>query len=543
MTRRSRSAAVLGCALIVLFAPAAVVCAQAPAGTGASEPIETGVAPGQQEPEESEEAPETEQTEPGQDATPMPPMPAGVPVAEAPRAVYEEEDDAGETDDPILSGGPAAAGLVSTRPFEGVFRGAAPYRREAGHSLYLETSLFAVRARSGTPDLLTGRDLPAGTTTYSGGGVGLQYAHNWTEAAVGASGSGSLSYLPANKDRNAEPWLDRWGAAAYAGISRQVSRRVRVSGNADVDYSPYLQQDLLAVTVAPTIGTPVFGTPGLDPALAYQPTIDSSIHGTFSYSRSERTSIDAYYNLTRRDLVEGEGASYNSHVVGGRYRYRLNRWVGLRAGYGYRTTEFSDPNAQPSHSHELDIGADGAYGQSFTLARRTTFSFQTGSSVFVRDQLAEDGSDDQFGDQLHLFLNGSAGLVHAWGRTWSANVGANRSIAYEVGFSEPFLSNAVYAAVGGLMAPRLDFTTTLSYAVGSVGFGSGENGFETAFVSSVLRLALTEWLAASAQYFYYNQEFESGVTLPAFIGRGRDRQGVSVGLTTSFQLIGSRGRP
>jgi hypothetical protein len=542
MTRTSRSAAVLACAMVVVLAQAAVVCAQAPAGTGASEPIETGAVTGPAGQEESEEAPETEQTEPGEDAAPVPPMPAGVPASEAPRAVDEEVDEAGETDDPILSGGPEAAGLLSMRPFEGVFRGAAPSRREAGHSLDLAASLFGVRARSTIPELVSDNDLPARTTTYGGGSVGLQYAHNWTEAAVGASGSASLSYLPENEDRNAEPWLDRWGAAAYAGISRQVSRRVRVSANADVDYSPYLQQDLLAVTVAPTIGTPVLGTPGLDPAVAYQPFIASSIDSSISYSRSERTSIDAYYNLTRRDLVDGEGAGYYSQMLGGRYRYSLNRWVGLRAGYGYRTTQFSDPDAEPSHSHDLDIGADGAYGKSFTLARRTTFSFRTGSSIFVRDQFA-DGSDERVGTEARLFLNGSAGLVHAWGRTWSADVGADRSLSYEVGFSEPFLSNSVYAAVGGLMAPRLDFTTTLSYSAGSVGFGSGENGFDTAFASSILRLALTEWLAASAQYFYYHQDFESGVALPGFIPRGRDRQGVSVGLTTSFPLIGSRGRP
>lgn len=533
-------------ATIFVAAPAAIVCAQAPAGTGASEAVESGPV----ESGESQDEAEAEQRPPSEgEPAPIPARPAGVPAAEAPKAVDEQgEDDEEDRQDTVFSGGPAPAGLGSMRSFPGVFGGAAPAGREAGHTLDLSASLSGVRAKSDTPELVEGNDLLAGSTTYGGGSVGLQYNHNWTEASVGASGSGSLAYMPSYEERGAEPWIDRWSAGAYAGISRQLGSRMRVSGNADVGYSPYFRDDLLSEVFAPTIGQPIVDTPGLDFVLARQPIVRSTVNGNLSYNTGQRTSISGYYSLARGDSVGGDSFGYNSQTFGGRYSYRLNPSLGIRAGYGYRTARFSGEETDPIGSHELDIGADGGYGRSFSLSRRTTFSFQTGSSVFLRERLDEgptdgDGTDNQAGARTHFIVNGSAGLVHAWGRTWSANVGATRAINYEIGFSQPFLSNTAYAALGGLLTPRLDFTTSAAYTTGSVGFGSGNNGFANSYATAALRLALTEWLAGSAQYFYYHREFESGVSVPGFLPRGRDRQGVSVGLTTSFRLVGSRGRP
>ena len=541
MARTARSAALFWCATMLVLAPAGVVCAQEPAGTGGSEPIDIGPTESGQPQDEAEAEEEQTSTPDGDEEEPIPPKPAGVPAAEAPKVADEEQVEQDPVDR-VMSGGAVAAGSGRMGSFPGVFRGAAPAGREAGHTLDLSASLYGVRLEGETPVFEDPNDLRAGTTTYGGGSVGLSYAHNWTEASVDAYGIRTLAYSPEYEDRGGDPWINRWSAGAGAAISRAVGKRTRVSGNGQVYYSPFYQQDLLSQFGAPTIGQPVIDTPGLDLAVAREPTVHSTFSGDISYNTTERASLTGYYSLVRRDLVSGDSFGYYSQMFGGRYTYRLNQYLGVRAGYGYRIADFAGPDTEPIASHDLDVGADGGYGRSFSLSRRTTFSFQTGSSVFLHER-SVDSTDNRSGTETRLFVNGSASLVHTWGRTWSANVGGSRSVNYEIGFSEPFLSNAVFAAVGGLLTPRLDFTASASRTAGSVGFGSGNNGFGASYATAALRMGLTEWLATYVQYFYYRHDFESGVALPVFVSVARDRQGVSVGLTTSFRLIGSRGRP
>jgi hypothetical protein len=520
-----RIAAVLSCAFVFSLAPAAFVCAQT------------------QEPAAGEQ---TEQP-PASGQEPLPPMPAGVPAAEAPRAEEQEQEPEGDERedwdwDGAFSRGaaPATAGMNSPRAFSGLFRGAAPSRREP-QTLDLSASVYGVRAEGNTLAVADRDGLDDGTTQFGGTSLSLAYGRNWTEAYLEAVGTGSLAYVPKYEDRGVDPWTDRWSVGAAAGFSRELTPRVRVRGSGNVDYSPYFQQDLLSQAATPTIRPPLVGTPGLDFALARDPLLRSVLGGSLSYRQSRRASLEAYYSISRRDFLTGDTSSYLDQIVGGRYLYRINEWVGLRAGYGLRTARVG-ADAEPIRSHDIDVGADGGYGRSFALSRRTTFSFNTGSSVFVRERFDENSTGEDPGAQTRLFVNGSADLTHAWGLTWSANLGAARTVNYELGFREPLFSNGVYAGFGGLLAPRLDFTTTAAYTSGSVGFGSGDNGFGTASATAALRLALARWLAAYGQYFYYQYDFETGVTLPGFLQRGLHRQGVSVGLTTSFPLIGPRGR-
>ena len=545
-----RFVAVLSCAMAFSLTGAGFVCAQTqedpippmPAGVGADTPMAEGDG---QDAEGDAQGDAEQPSAAGED--PIPPMPAGVPAAEAPRAEGERREAEGDEEDldPALSAGaaPATSGMLSTQSFRGLFRGAAP-GRGVGHTLDLSASAYGVHAEGDTQGFVGTDDLLGdGSTRYGGSSLSLIYGRHWTEASIGAFGSGSLAYIPEHEDRGADPWVNRWSVGGDAAFSRALTRRVRARGHANVDYSPYFQQDLLSQALTPTVAPPLIGTPGLDFTLARDPSVRSVVEGSLSYLRSRRASLEGYYSLNRRDFVSSDTSSYYDQLVGGRYVYRLNRWVGLRAGYGLRTAKYSGSDDDPIYSHEIDVGADGGYGRSFALARRTTFSFNTGSSLFVRERVDENSNDDQNAGGARLFVNGSADLVHAWALTWSANLGARRTVNYELGFREPLLSNGVYAGFGGLLAPRLDLTGTAAYTSGSVGFGSGENGFATSSATAALRLALTEWLAAYAQYFYYQYDFESGVTLPGFLQRGHDRRGVSVGLTTSFPLIGSRGRP
>ena len=128
------------------------------------------------------------------------------------------------------------------------------------------------------------------------------------------------------------------------------------------------------------------------------------------------------------------------------------------------------------------------------------------------------------------------------GRSWVARTGYRRGVSYELGFNRPVLTDTAIGNLSGLLTSRLDFNASASYTSGQVGFSGAENGFGAATTIASLRYALTRRLAAYAQYFYYHYLFDQGVALPSFLGRQLDRQGVSVGLTATVPLIGSRGR-
>src|SRR4029453_13599048 len=100
---------------------------------------------------------------------------------------------------------------------------------------------------------------------------------------------------------------------------------------------------------------------------------------------NQKSSIDAYYDLTTRIFVSSDAENFDQldHFVGARYRYRFSRYAGLRAGYGYRRASLGGPDGSPISNHHIDVGLDGGYGKSYALTRRTTFSFSTDSSLFI----------------------------------------------------------------------------------------------------------------------------------------------------------------
>jgi hypothetical protein len=253
--------------------------------------------------------------------------------------------------------------------------------------------------------------------------------------------------------------------------------------------------------------------------------------------------MEGYYTRYSQNFIASDPQNFDrlDQTVGGRYRYRFSRFVGMRAGYGYRRATFDSPDSRPSSNHIIDVGADAGYGRSYALTRRTTFSFSTDSSLFVEES-TDTGGDEAFDPKTRVFVGGSVDLTHSMGRTWAARMGYRRGVRYEVGFDQPFLTNTAFGALSGLIAPRLDFSATASYTSGSVGFSGADNGFGTSSAVAGVRLAISRQLAAYAQYFYYHYNFGQGVTLPGFLRSQLDRQGATVGLTAWLPLIGSRGR-
>jgi hypothetical protein len=475
------------------------------------------------------------------------PKPAGVGSSQPPKP--EEDPDAPV--DPIkplpatsFPGVPLSGTAPSARPFSGLFGGAEPaYRRK--HSLTLSGSLFAAYSTNVAPQSLEGQSDPqiGHASPLAGGSGSVNYSRNWDSGAVGAHLDASRSWIEAYQDTR-NPWVSRWNVGVDGGISRDLTRRTRVGARGSVGYSPYVTFGVNEFS-AGSIATLPGDIPGLDYALARDPSVLTTASATVSYALNRKSSLEASYELRDRRFVASSPQQFDrlEQFAGGRYRYRFSRYAGLRVGYGHRRTSFGGPDAEPIANHTIDLGLDAGYGRSYALSRQTTFSFSTDSSLFV-DETVDNRTtgDDSFDPRTRVFFGGSADLTHTMGRSWAARTGYRRGVSYEAGFDRPLLSDTALGALSGLITERLDFNAAAHYTSGRVGFSGADNGYDTSSATARLRYAITRELATYAQYFYYHTAFQRNVVLPYYLQPNLNRQGVSVGITAWLPLIGPRGR-
>lgn len=473
------------------------------------------------------------------------PKPAGVGTSQPPK-LEEEPVEPVDAVEPLPSapfpGVPVLGTAPSARPFSGLFGGAEPASRRK-HSLSLSGSLFGAYSTDIAPQSLDGEVDPHEASVLAGGTGSLDYSRYWSSASFGAQLEGSRSWIEAYQGTR-DPWVTRWNAGVDGTISHMLTRRTRIGAYGAALYSPYLTfgvNEFLPGNIATLPGD----IPGLDYALAKDPSVLTSAGATLAFALNRKSSFEAAYDVRDRSFVSSSQGQFDrlEQFIGGRYRYRFSRYAGLRAGYGVRRTAFDEPGSEPISSHIIDLGLDAGYGRSYALTRRTTFSFSTDSSVFV-DETSGNGTrgDGSFDPRTRLFFGGTADLFHSMGRSWVARTGYRRGVSYEDGFDVPLLSDTAFGSLAGLITERLDFSASAHYTSGSVGFSGPDNRYDTSSAVAGLRYAMTRQLAAFAQYFYYHNSFQQNVVLPSHLRSQLDRQGVSVGLTAWLPLIGSRGR-
>jgi hypothetical protein len=431
-----------------------------------------------------------------------------------------------------------------TRPFSGLFRGASVVD-DRKQSLDLSASAFASYIQAGTAEINASDPLANRWVRYLGAGGTLNYRRAWDHASIGlfANGTVSKGRLSSNGDR----WQDRWSLGANGGFTHAVGRRTQLSMSGTTHYSPYYELGLFAGGIG-TIAQIPASQPGLDFVLAKDPYVISMGDVTLRRDLTLRSSIEGFYRLRSSTSLHDDSprGDRQEHFFGGRYRWRMNRYVGLRVGYAYVLSDYGG-NATSDLGwegrHELELALDGSYGlgQSYALTRRTTFSFNVRPSVFVGEHyVAADANGETRrveDSRLRFLLGGKATLLQTIGRTWSAHADYQRGASYEVGFDRLFLYDTFSAGVGGLLTRRLDFETTVAYRIGQVGFSGGDNGYNSTTARSQLRAAITRVLAAYAQYFYYRHTFDNSVSVPTGFSRNLDRQGGSMGLTLSLPLL------
>lgn len=456
----------------------------------------------------------------------------------------------GRTLRPLLAGALVlgSAAVVSAQtprvegPFSGLFGGQSG-NTKVTQSLDVRGSLFGVYQDVLKPseDLLRELDprfRKTGTFGGAAGSVSYAYSRSARRASMFASANANAASYSVRRGIIAGPY------SGTAGFNANLTRKITLSSSAFGMYSPFFNIGATgALGTLGGLGTPGIGggfgggggqVGGLDQTLpgsdfglaaALEPVIGFGSMVGVGANLSSRSSLSFAGNYQDTRLVHASNGNFSTWGSNVTFRHSITRRLALRLGYGRWINTTSIAGSQQRFSRDnYEVGVD--YGDQFTfrLGRRTTLALAPAASVM------------QWNGQTQFRLNGSAMLNRGMGRSWSAMVGFVRSTGFVVGFQQPILSDMASVSLGGLLAPRLRWTSIASWMRGQIGFD--DQGHVTTYMaSSGVSLAVARPLAMYAQYAYTAYETPPG-SLSVLALSQFARQSVSVGLTVFAPIFG-----
>ncbi len=324
-----------------------------------------------------------------QPPTPVPPPPAEQPKVEDEAEKQPPEEQTPPADEPQQDEpkpGDEALTPGSRRPYRGLFGGGQPYSSR-GQQLDLTLSAFG-----GWDQPLDATDLapvPLASDRvdvegpFTGSAATVVFTRPGRRLNLSGYGSGFVGYFPESDD----PWYPSSSAGFAGSYSFRLARRTRMSLSLEESYSTD-QQLLLSGTggLGPNDIPSAGGTTGFDNSLRRAPAISTAPSVSLFHEFSRRSTLQGFYNYRNVYYLDSEEApeafpTRHDHDVGFRFLRRMTRDLNLRAGYAYRRSFQPETAGVDLGFHDIDLGVD--YGRSFSLSRRTTFAFSTGSTVGV----------------------------------------------------------------------------------------------------------------------------------------------------------------
>jgi opacity protein-like surface antigen len=472
-----------------------------------------------------------------QPPTPVPPPPAEQPKVEDEAEKQPPEEQTPPADEPQQDEpkpGDEAAMPGSRRPYRGLFGGGQPYSSR-GQSLDLTLSAFGgwdepLDTTELAPDPLASERVDV-EGPFAGSAATVVYTRPGRRLNLSGYGSGFVGYFPDSED----PWYPSSSAGFLGEVNFRLARRTRMSLSLVESYSTDQQLQLsgtggLGPSDIPAAG----GSTGFDNSLRRAPSVNTSPSVTLFHDFSRRSTLQGFYryrNVYYLDSADDpeDYPTRHDHEVGFRFDRRVSRFLNLRAGYAYRRSFEPDTTGVQVGFHDIDVGVD--YARSFSVSRRTTFAFNTGSTVAVSNSgTVEEGA---FTDP-RFFVIGGAILSHEIGRSWRTFVSYTRDVGFEDGFSEPILRDGANGGVNGLIGRRTDVSASVQFTSSAIGLET--KNFLSWTASTQVRTAITRSLAVYAHYYYYLQNFDEGVAPPPGVVEYASRHGVRVGLTSWFPL-------
>ncbi|MBA2355197.1 MAG: hypothetical protein H0V80_11080 [Acidobacteria bacterium] len=340
---------------------------------------------------------------------------------------------------------------------------------------------------------------------------------------------------------------------AAGGASAQITRRSTLGVAGSVGVQPFYQFGVLGA-VAPRGRVGVESGPGFVPDFqaAREQVLRYNGGLQYAYALGPRSAFSAQVSrsgfapLNSRAEVVGL-INLGATSASARLTRRLTANLEGRVGYGYtqfdtvptRVATLDGGNAdngpiqvgeQRFGTHDIDVGVD--YSRALTIARRTSFSFGTGSNITRRSGQALGGPAPAV-----FNVTGFATLNRAFLRTWNTGLNYGRATSYVEGFNEFGVFDSASAFVGGLFTDRLDGSAGLQYVHGRLG-GGGRDELSTLGAGAQLRYGISSNLAAFVSYTYARFGLPDNPQLQASTLAFRpERQGVRVGLTLWLDLL------
>jgi hypothetical protein len=427
------------------------------------------------------------------------------------------------------------------RPYRGIFN--VPPDRTKSHWLTLSASVFGAYDDNVLSGITEGRVrnwVHQQSGWYGAATTGLSYAFSRSGERVsfGASSSAQVRYYDRRGDSHT--------AAYYTGglnMSARLTRSTTFTASQMAAFVPGYS------FLIPGFGSGLDGLPVEEPLVDVEMPVDpdlevfrlESFHLSSRLALTQRlsrgTTLTGGYgyrqvNFRGEERGSGRFRDYGTHYGYARLSHQrgLTQYSTLNLGYGLRVSDRRDRSGRPRVMHNVQAGI--SYGRPISLSRRTSFSFATGSTIAVRDDL----SNPDAGATTRARLIGNASLVHELGRTWTARATYRRGLTFREGFDEFFFTDRLSAEVGGLASRRLALSAAAAWSFARLD-RPGRNR-QTAFTGTAqATYALGRFVGLFARYFYYDYVFGEDVPLDDRFPRALERHGVRVGLTTSIPLI------
>lgn len=421
------------------------------------------------------------------------------------------------------------------RPYRGIFGGSAD--PAAPQSLVFSASVYRAYDDNILAALSNRRvhnSWMQRSGSYWGSSAGLTYtlAKTTERFSIGGSSAGLLQYRPGFED-HVTPSFN-----GDLHMTAKLTRTTTLSAGEAVSYRPNYSDGL----------TPVAGGDiGFDSLTASDPdfdlfqlrTVRTASFVTLEQRFGRKLALSGGYQFRTLDVEQEEGLEeqasrfhdYRSHAasVALNYTNRLSPHAELVLGYGVRVKENDRITSEPRLMHNVNAGVN--YSRALSFSRRTSLNFGTGSTIITREQLQVPDAEPR--TRIHLL--GNANLVHEMGRTWTAQLSYARGLASRDGFSELYSTSALSAVVEGLVTRRLSFSSNASLSRSTLD-RAGANAHDRTSATAQATYALTSYLAVYTRYIYYQYDYGEDIPLdPRFAG-GLERQGVRLGLTTSWVI-------
>jgi hypothetical protein len=299
-------------------------------------------------------------------------------------------------------------------------------------------------------------------------------------------------------------------------VDLKATTRLAFHGSGQYFRSPFFR----SMWVTPDAAHPMAPMDDLAILMLRNDTVQGSAGLASAYTK--RSSISVTGTIRKTDFEAQTQAGFSS--VGGRaeWRRQVTRDMALRAAYGRDELRSRAADGEVPYTQELvDIGID--YGHALSLARRTSFTFGTQTSI-LRDR--ERGR--------HFRLNGDIAFDHRFQRTWAAHLSARRGSDFLPGFRDPVLTDSARMSVDGFLATRLILKLDADAGRGEIGFDDGRQ-FMSYAGHAKLTFALMRNLGVFTQYTYYNYQSPPQRETLFLVPRGV-RQAVSVGVETWISI-------